>query len=320
MPRSKVGMEVPRSGLVEIAREFLLAYRRTREVAALHRSGELSFDVVEGWIGDDDSSALYRLKQGCHALSRDDRASDASVERQALLDLTVGALFHEAMRYRENFYQREVYGPRIRRLRGATEEEAELIREFERILVGASGRLDEALEETEALLLQARRQFRGLLRANACDGLVARLLVENAGYVALVFDGGLESLLADVYGSVAEGRALAARSYLDSGRFAEAADLLDKAREAGGERDAWVRLGEYAGAMEAYLQGRWEEALDALGRWLDRRPEAGENAYAALALDAISHLGKLAQPEDQPRIGAAADALLVRLQSFVDVG
>lgn len=310
-------MAMGRSGLVEIAREFLLAYRRTREVAALHRSGELTFDVLRGWVGDDDSSALFRLKERCHGLIREELGEDGALERESLLDLTVGALFHEAMRFRENFYQREVYGPRVRQLSGDSEEEVGLIREFEKILSGASARLDEALEETEALLLQTRRQFRGLLRANAEDGLVARLLVENAGYVALVFDGGLETLLEEVYGSAAEGHAVAARSYLDSGHFAEAGAGFDRARARGGENSGWTRLSDYASAMNAYLDGSYGEAVDGLERWLDGQPADDERRYGMLALDAVSHLGRLVPPEEQERVGPVAETLASRLQGWV---
>lgn len=306
-----------RSGLVEIAREFLLSYRRTVEVAALHRSGDLTFDVVQRWVGDDDASALYRLKERCHGLIREEDGENGAVGRAALLDLTVGALFHEAMRFRENFYQREIYGPRVRRLRGDTPEEAELIREFDRIVAGASERLDEAIDETEALLLQARRQFQGLLSANAGNGLVARLLAENAGHVALVFDGGLEGLWSDVHGEAAEGFALAARSYLDSGHFLEAGAAFRSARERGGERAPWVRLGEYAEAMDAYLNGDYGASVTALGRWLDRDPAPDEGRYAALALDALSHLGKLLEPAQQQDVGSAADALTSRLQALM---
>lgn len=313
-------MGIEGSGLVDIAREFLLAYRRTREVAALHRSGELSFDVVEGWVGDDDSSALFRLKERCHGLIRYEDEVDGGVERAGLLDLTVGALFHEAMCFRENFYQSEVYGPRVRRLRGATEEETELIREFDRILAGVSDRLDEALEETEALLAQTRRQFKGLLRAHADDGLVARLLVENAGYVALVFEGGLDVLFEEIHGGAAEGYALAARSYLDSGHFSEAAVGLREARARGGEQTVWLRLGAYAAAMEAYRDGLYVEAVSALSRWIDQDPPADERPYAALAVDALAHLSKLVEPEEEAQVLPAAEALVGRLTEFAAEG
>ena len=310
-------MERAPSVLVEIAREFLVAYRRTCEVAALHRAGELSFDVVRGWAGDDDASALFRLKERCHALFRETgEHPEDGMAPAALFDLTVGALFHEAMRFRENFYQREIYGPRVRRLEGASPEEAELIREFDKILSGASVRLDEALQETEALLGQTRRQFRGLLAVNQEDGLVTRFLIENAGYVALVFDGGLEVLLAEVHGDAARGYALAARSYLDSGHFAEGARLLDDARRLGGDRPEWIRLGNYADAMNAYLEGAYADAVASLSAWLEKAPPPEEAPYALQALDAVSHLGRLAEGEEGERTAAAAERLAERLQSL----
>ena len=66
------------------------------------------------------------------------------MRREALFDLAVGSLFHEAMKFRENFYQREVYGPRVRALRTESGAENEaLFREFEKILAAVAQRLDE---------------------------------------------------------------------------------------------------------------------------------------------------------------------------------
>lgn len=307
----------PASGLVEIAREFLLAYRRTTEIAALHRSGDLVFEDVRGWVGDDESSALFRLKELCHGLFRDDDAlRSGPMEREALFDLTVGALFHEAMRFRENLYQREVYGPRVGKLPGESPAEKELIREFKRIVSGASVRLDEALQETEALLEQTRRQFHGLLLAYRDEGLLARFLVENAGYVVLAFEGGVEAIFEETHGDAAEGWGLAARSYLDSGYFPEAARTFEEARRRGGDREAWVRGGRYAEAMAAYMRGDYPTAVERLGEWIEgeRRPE--EAAWATLALDAVSHLGRLSAGPERERVSAAADRLAERLRSF----
>jgi hypothetical protein len=103
------------------------------------------------------------------------------MHREALFDLAVGSLFHEAMKFRENFYQREVYGPRVLALRSeAGEEEGALFDEFERIQEGVSARLEEGLIETEGLLERTVEQLRRLLAAHADDPLVARLLFVQA--------------------------------------------------------------------------------------------------------------------------------------------
>ena len=94
------------------------------------------------------------------------RGKGVAMRRAALFDLAVGSLFHEAMKFRENFYQREVYGPRVRALRSAAGEETDaLFQEFEKILGIVSTRLVEGLEETETLLAQTSEQRLRLLQA-----------------------------------------------------------------------------------------------------------------------------------------------------------
>ena len=84
------------------------------------------------------------------------------MHREALFDLAVGSLFHEAMKLRENLYQREVYGPRVRALRSdAGEENEALFDEFEKMLGAVAQRLDEGLRESETLLAGPPSSSRG---------------------------------------------------------------------------------------------------------------------------------------------------------------
>ena len=58
-------------------------------------------------MGDGEDSVLFRLKERCHALFRGgEQPSEVVMRREALFDLAVGSLFHEAMKFRENLYQR----------------------------------------------------------------------------------------------------------------------------------------------------------------------------------------------------------------------
>lgn len=206
-------MRTAESRLVDVVRDFLAADRMLRRLFERHERGELRFDEVKEIVGDGEGSVLFRLKEQCHALFRPDaRASAVSMRREALFDLAVGSLFHEAMKFRENLYQRVVYGPRVRALRSeAGGESAAIFEEFEKILAGADERLLEARQETEALLHQTRAQFRVLLAAHRDNGLVTRFLVENQGLVAEVFEDGLDGLLAATCGSAAGGYEQAAR-------------------------------------------------------------------------------------------------------------
>jgi hypothetical protein len=304
-------------GLVDLVRDLMDAHQMTRRVFARYRRGELGFDEVQRLVWDTEDAVLYRLKERSHGLFRNGRAeSDPTMRREALFDLTVGSLFHEAMKFRENFYQRSVYGPKVTELRNqAGSEGGELFREFEKILAASSVRLDEAVQETEALLAQATAQLRVLLRGQR-SGLVARYLIAHALQAEQVFEQSLDDLLADLFGSAGEAFRLAARSLLASGYFAEGREALREAARRGGGDPELARLDGYAEGMAAFLEGRYREALDGLARWLEARPGASEARFAELAHAALSRVPQLLEGEAGQRLGARAARLAERVAAL----
>jgi tetratricopeptide (TPR) repeat protein len=227
----------------------------------------------------------------------------------------VGSLFHEAMKFRENLYQHTVYGPKVRALRAEAGTDTDgIFREFEKILAAAAIRLEEALQETEALFALTRSQFRVLLAAHRDNGLVTRYLIENAPLVGEVFSEGLDPLLASIHGSAARGYTLAARSYLESGYFSAARATLQEALARGGHAQELQRLAAYAEGMDAYLEGRYRDAISNLERWVSLRPDPEERAFADLARAAVSRVSSLVEGPDAEQVVAAAAGLVGRLQ------
>jgi len=303
-----------RSGLVEIVREFLVAQQMLNRLSDLFRRGELRFEDIKGLIGDNDHAALFRLKERCHALFRSEERSSL-VRSGELFDLSVGSLFHEAMKFRENVYQQQVYGPRVQKLRDTAGAEAdELLRDFEKVLAFSPDRLAETLHETEGLFAQTRRQLRKLLAAHSDNGLVARFILERADLVAEVFPEGLDELLSEIYGGPAEARAIVVHSYLESAHFDEALYLMDCSD--GSESPELLRLANYARGMQAFLAGDYQQSVLRLSDWVEATPSAREAPYAKLALSAISRVGKLLDDEDRESIEAAAEALSRRLEPY----
>ncbi|MEN8184494.1 MAG: hypothetical protein ABFS46_18365 [Myxococcota bacterium] len=307
----------PESGLVDIVRDLLMAHRMTRRMFARYRQGELSFEEVKSLVWDTEDAVLFRLKERSHSLFRRERGeSEVVMRREALFDLAVGSLFHEAMKFRENFYQRSVYGPKVHELRsGAEPESEELFREFEKILEGSAVRLDEALQETEALLSQATGQLRVLLAGHSSNGLVARYLTGHVELAEDVFGQDLDSLLADLYGSARAGFQLAARSYLRSGYFREAEQALVQARAHGGEDPELAGLACFARGMSAFLDGAYPQALEGLEGWLATDPAAEETSYASLAFAAVSRIPQLVA--DDASLAEAATGLASRIQTLL---
>src|SRR5271157_5814707 len=311
------------SVLVDILRAFLLADQSMRRIFARYREGVLTFDEVQRLVGDDERSVLFRLKERCHALFRgSDRAPGIATQREALFDLAVGSLFHEAMKFRENLYQRTVYGPKVRALRSQSGPDAAgIFEEFEKILAAAV-RLDEALHETEALLVHTRAQFRALLAAHPENDLVARFLVEGRALVEEVLGDELDDVLASIHGTAVLGYARAARSYLHSGFFAPARHALAEALARDPGRADLLPLAAYAEGMDRYVGGEHGTALARLTEWVDAEAAAEEPALGDLAYAAVCRIAQCARAsssgagECDPALAASAAALAERLQPF----
>jgi tetratricopeptide (TPR) repeat protein len=277
-------------------------------IFARYHRGELTWDEVQGLFADDEASPLFRLKERCHALFRaGTAATDLARHREVLFDLAVGSLFHEAMKFRESFYQREVYGPRVRALREeAGEQAAALFQEFEKILATVSERLEEGLLETEALLARSREQLVVLMAQHPKNGHLARFLIERRDNAEAVFVQGLDALLTELYGDPAAGFDLAGRSYLESGYFDEAEGALAEALEP---------PRAYARGMAAYLRGDYAATVEELASWADSEPDP-EAPMVELAAGAVARLDQLAEGPDRKRIVSAAAALSARLAQW----
>jgi hypothetical protein len=311
-------MEPPPSdadaALVEIVRDFLHAHRELRSIGALYRSGELRFERVKALVGDGEEAVLFRLKERCHILFRD--RSGPRVGREALLDLALGALFHECMKFRESFYQLAVYGPKVRALRAAAREDGEeLFREFEKILAQSSVRLAEALQEAETLLHQTASELRALLRTQAQNGLVARLLVAQADELPGVFGSDLPQLLTEIFGSLAAGHERGARSYLSSGYFREAAEAFAAALAAGGGGAEPSALRDYAEGMQAFEERDYGRAIERLRRWLEAAA-SHDAKLAEIAFTALVRVAPLVDGARAPALRGAAAELAERIRPF----
>lgn len=299
--------------IVDILRDFLDVHLRVREIVAEHHAGTLRFQHVTTLVSDDESSSLFRLKERCHAIYRD--PSDAArrpSHREALFDLAVGSLFHEAMKLREDLYQSESYGPRVRALRdGAGEESKALFDEFERMLEGVGSRLEEGVHEVETVVRRTADQLRILLVECDDDGAAARFLTEREADAEVVFGVSLLALLEEMHGAASTGLERAGRSYLASGYFDRAAQCFANAARHDDVDPAVEALHDYALGMQAYLARDYADTLEHLSRWADSA--AAHAPLLPLARDAVSRVGQLAEEPEREAIARDAARLLGRL-------
>jgi len=292
-------------------RDFVAADQALRSMVSRYRRGELEWEEVCALVADDEESPLFRLKERSHALFRSEtEGARIARHREVLFDLAVGSLFHEAMKFRENFYQRVVYGPRVRALHREAGAEAEaLFGEFEKIFETGADALDAGAAETEELLERSREQFVDLLAQHSDDGNAARYLVERSDQVEAALGRGLGRILEEIYGSEAAGWELAGRSYVGSGYFDEAGEALREAVERGGSRVQLSPLTDYAAGMAAYMRGEYAVSVERVGRWagadIEREPQLVHQACAAL-----SRMDRLV---DAPALVEAAAGVVAKL-------
>lgn len=300
--------------LVDIVRDLMETHRIMKRQFARFRKGELRFAELHELIGDDEGSVLYRLKERSHALFRPrDGQAATSTRGEALFDLAVGSLFHEAMKFRESFYQQEIYGPRVRALRSEAAEESDgLFQEFDKIFSAVSVRLDEGLQETEVLVEQTVDQLRVLLAEHPYNGFALRYLIEHRARIDEVFGCSLDALLAEIEGEAGAGYECAAHSYLESGFYEEAQNAFEAAVQRGMPADRVERFVEYARGMSAYLAGDYAECVRRLGKWFDGRDES-EEKLLEIARAVVSNIDQVAQGEERERITAEAADLIERL-------
>jgi len=303
------------TSMVDILREFLAAQELLYELTNRFERNELSFAELQQFVGDDDDRVLFRLKEKCHALFRPEAGgAEPARVREALFDLAVGSLFHEAMKLREDFYQREVYGPRVQRLRTDAGAEADdLFQQFERLLSAVYARLGEGLAQTQLLMDQSWKQLRVLLADQPDPGFTTRFLIEHRETLNRLNSPGLEALLGEIHGDAATGYEVAGRSYLASGHYELAQGAFAEAMRRDGKRDEVQLLSLYASAMAAYLAGHYGETVSRLAEWVERR-NSGPESLDGIAIAALSSLNQLVADDDREAVVGESRVLLDKIR------
>ena len=251
--------------VVEIVSGFLSAVVRFEEIHNTFWKRELAFEDVESFIDDRGKSVLFQLKENCHALFR--RNVSAGMEKELLFDLTVGTIFHEAMKLRENLYQLQFYGPQSEALeakKDRTRYEEDFRRQLAKILHRAENRFEEGMEETRTLISEATQQLKSLLPDFNTNGLLMRFFVEQPELIKKVFGGAVADPLELMHpGRKPESLALAGRSYLESARYAKAQECFRLSLDEGCEDPELPSLLTIARGMSLYYAGEQEEAIAA---------------------------------------------------------
>ena len=297
--------------LAQIVRDFIEVCIGAGRIGEALERGTLDFEQVERLIGDAEHHVLYRLKESCHSLFRLETSQPPEdVQAEQLFDLGVGALFHEAMKFREGVYLTLHYGPRLERIMAEGRAGGPAAKTFAKVIDAGIKRTRESSRESVELVRETCEQLQLVLRQRGGSGEVARSLVEHPRRTEAVFDMPLDELLGVVYGDAERGYSLAVEDLLLSGHFEQAGEVLGRSEV----RDwpASRPLASFAAGMAAYYDGDSAEAVKHLGAWIDDgAPGPVERTRQVRGvLRAIARRPR----SEAPRTAWTADALVARLK------
>jgi hypothetical protein len=236
--REKSWIEERRSVLVkEIVRQMLWAKLFFDDLfKEFQTTGELSFQLLDRWIGTEaNRGSLWNLKEDSHLLFRKNSTS-SFYER--VFDWTLGSIFHEGMKLKENVYLLEVYQRAGKAFteNGTVPEDFDiqsLREEYEITLTKARDSATDDVKNLQYLFSKAMEQLQWLMCGNKHEGLLIRYLIEDEETYERVYGAGsLEKLFTSMYKrGVAEAYFLAAKNYREGGWHEKALTLLQKALE-----------------------------------------------------------------------------------------
>lgn len=172
---------------IDLIKESLSVYDLFIEVMALYAKSQLSFSRMEEFVDDRGKSCLCQLKQMSHQLFRN---AEEATYREKFYDITVGYIFHEAMKLRENVYQLEYYKPQYEALVASDELtplEKKVIHEFDVLILKARKCLKEGLKEVKILLKELVVELKDLLKLYRTNYLLPRFILENEKALAKIY-------------------------------------------------------------------------------------------------------------------------------------
>ena len=268
-------MDFQERRVAQIVRDFIEACVLADQIMDGLERDALDFDAVHRWVGDSDDSALFRLKEETHGLfridasaSQADLAPSATLQAEALFDLAVGALFHEAMRFRESYYVTSSYEPRLARMVAEGEASRALTEAFAKAFGAGRQRMIASAAGARQLLSEARDQLMNVLRQLPRSGIIARSLVAEPVRTQHVLGCALDQLLRSLYGSPAEGYRLAIASLIECGHFGEALALVERDGATGAAAFASPHAAFMRG-MQSHYAGDSRSAVAHLAHWIE---------------------------------------------------
>ncbi|NWF94225.1 MAG: hypothetical protein HXY46_15095 [Syntrophaceae bacterium] len=308
--------------ILEMVRELLLSEVAFQEIFKRYKEGRLRFSDIGNWVDDKGEGPLYNLKEKSHSLYRQ-MGKEVPQEKEWILDLAIGSIFHEAMKLRENIYQIEVYRPKYLQFKqktGKSAYEKDYLERFERIISRAEQGVADGMEEMRSLFHDAMTQLIDFFKEHANDPFLVRFLIEHQTVlrkvygpkkVKEIFDQMFEKGLLEAYH-------LAGRSYLQSGHYDLSALCFSKARRMDAEHPDLRFFQNLSLGMQAYYDNLYPKALACFTKLVNSNSKAsGKKDYLRRVEEVCSKISSELREGRNLRGARKASSLADRIRKML---
>ncbi|MBT8763465.1 hypothetical protein KFV02_05915 [Desulfohalobiaceae bacterium Ax17] len=213
----------------DVLRDFcLVSQQLEQEFQYLDQTGQIRFQFFKDILGEKmNKGQLWHLKDTAHILFKHDPKAKLIGQ---YLDWSLGYIFHECMKLREDAYQQENYRPwfeEIQSQQSLSPEERLITQELLQVIEQTKESIDREVKRVRFIQFHCRRLFILYLPYHKDNPLLARFLFARHELVKNVFKtGGYNELIQAIYGDAPEHMYILAAQSLRLGGW------IDEARQA----------------------------------------------------------------------------------------
>lgn len=174
------------------------------QFAIFDRTSQLSFEVLHSLVGEEmNKGLLWRLKDTAHHLFRNDGKQLLAGQ---FLDWSIGYIFHETMKLKEDAYQQQNYGPWFRELMDQELPEVDhtISRELFQVVLQTTESIRREIARVRFFFARCRRLLTAYLADQGENPLLGRFLFEQNALVRKFFGDDFEAFTHAVYHSQPE--------------------------------------------------------------------------------------------------------------------
>jgi hypothetical protein len=216
----------------DVFRDFCMVHRELdRHFQQYDQTGLVEFEFIRNLLGEEmNKGQLWRLKDTAHLLFR------SSVREPLVghyLDWSIGYIFHECIKLKEDAYQRQIYGPWFEQIKGEhalTPEEKLLGQELFQVILQTRESILREITRIRFILFHCRRMLIVYLADHRENHLLARFIYDQNDLVQSVFRNDYWELVRSMYSDNPEDLYIyASKSLRQGGWMQDAAAAIEQA-------------------------------------------------------------------------------------------